>query len=358
MRIGIFPRYTDLGASSRLRIYQYIPYLREHGAEVVIMPLFGESYLHKLYTKNKRAITNAVISYSKRLLQLTRLKTFDLLWIEKELFPMLPGLVEYLLRAGGIPYVVDYDDAIFHNYDMCPNSVVRRLFGKKIDKVISKSVLVIAGNDYIAKRAQDAGAEWVEVLPTVVDLKRYPVASHKTSSNFTIGWIGTPVTVKYLKLIQPALERICQQTQASLKLVGSGPVKLGSIPCKICSWSESTEVNNIKSFDVGIMPLPDEYWERGKCGYKLIQYMSCEKPVVASPVGINKRIIAHGINGFLAETQQEWYRSLMFFQSRPLERRRMGIKGRRFVEKKYCLDVTAPKLFLWLSLACKMREKN
>jgi glycosyltransferase involved in cell wall biosynthesis len=112
----------------------------------------------------------------------------------------------------------------------------------------------------------------------------------------------------------------------------------------IRDWDEATETAEIGNFDVGIMPLPDNPWERGKCGFKLIQYMACGKPVVASPVGVNREIVVEGVNGFLASTQKEWVDALLRLKENPALRRTMGERGRRMVEERYCLQVTAPRL--------------
>ena len=127
---------------------------------------------------------------------------------------------------------------------------------------------------------------------------------------FTIGWIGSPVTECYLQQIAPALSEVCRRNRARVVLVGAQNAQFQNVPVKMHPWSEEGEERDIQSFDVGIMPLPDELWERGKCGYKLIQYMACEKPVVASPVGINQGLVEHGVNGFLASNLQEWVKAL------------------------------------------------
>ena len=149
-------------------------------------------------------------------------------------------------------------------------------------------------------------------------------------------------------MIKPALETVCTGRNARVVLVGAGLVDLSSVPVEIRPWSYSEEVTEIQQFDVGIMPLPDAPWERGKCGYKLIQYMACAKPVVASPVGANCDIVKQGVNGFLASTQAEWIDALNTLRSQPEVRVRMGSVGRCDVESKFCLRVTAPRLLALL----------
>jgi glycosyltransferase involved in cell wall biosynthesis len=161
---------------------------------------------------------------------------------------------------------------------------------------------------------------------------------------FTIGWIGAPVTAPYLTLVQSVLAKVCQHGDVRVVIVGAQHVQLSGVPVETRAWSEETEVKEIQSFDVGIMPLPDEPWERGKCGYKIIQYMACGKPAVASPVGVNQRIIADGVDGFLAATPAQWMQALRTLHHDHGLRARMGKAAQRKVEKEYSLQVTAPRL--------------
>jgi len=266
------------------------------------------------------------------------------LWIEKELLPWLPAWGEMLLACLNVPYVVDYDDAVFHRYDLHPNSLIRTLLRHKIDAVMRHAKLVIAGNDYLADRARQVGAAQVEYLPTVIDLNRYNVVPPTENVTFTIGWIGSPVTCHYLHLVQSALQELCIGGSSRLVLVGSGEISLKGVPLEIRSWSEETENKDIQDFDVGIMPLPNNPWERGKCGYKLIQYMASCTPVIASPVGVNQQIIDNGVNGFLASTQSEWIHALETLRVNKSLRESMGKAGRKKVEARYCLQVIAPRL--------------
>jgi glycosyltransferase involved in cell wall biosynthesis len=241
---------------------------------------------------------------------------------------------------------VDYDDATFHWYDAHRNGLMRRFLGQKIDRVMRDAALVIVGNDYLAARARQAGAKRVEFLPSVVDLKRYGsgVRQEEDSEGFTVGWIGSPVTVHYLKLVESALIQVCKNGSTRIIVVGAKRAPLDGLNLETRPWSEDTEVEDIQSFDVGIMPLADTPWEQGKCGYKLIQYMACWKPIVASPVGINQKIVENGINGFLAVTTDEWICALEKLRNNYQCRRDMGKRGRSKVEMEYSLQIMAPRL--------------
>jgi glycosyltransferase involved in cell wall biosynthesis len=263
--------------------------------------------------------------------------------IEKELLPYMPAVFERLLSRLKTPYIVDYDDAVFHNYDLSDNPIVRWLLGQKIDVVMREADAVVAGNEYLASRARKAGASRVEIIPTVIDLDRYPHVPPDDEGPFTIGWIGSPDTIEYVEPIIDALRAICRRIDARVTLVGSGPVDFNRIPVDVIEWSEETEMDSISKFDVGVMPLRDGPWERGKCGLKLIQYMACGKPVVASPVGANNKIVIEDVNGYFASTQDEWVAQLKRIADDPDLAQRLGTNGRERVEREYCLSAAVPE---------------
>jgi len=353
MKILLLSRYNKLGASSRLRFFQYLPYLRENGYEIDISSLLDDSYVEKLYNSQKIDITSVCISYIKRAKQLLSHRKYDLLWIEKELFPWVPAIAELILSNSNTPYVVDFDDAIFHRYDQHPNIIVRSLFKNKIDSVMRHASLVVAGNEYLLSRAKSAGAKNIEYLPTVIDISRYKNLNKTKNKKFTIGWIGTQGTSKYLDLVMAPLIELKNINAVEFVAIGPNSLKNYSVPWEIINWTEDTEVANISSFDVGIMPLDDGLWEKGKCAYKIIQYMACGLPVVASNVGANKNIVEHGENGFLASTKDEWLVALNTLINMPEAAIKMGTTGRIKVEKELCLQVTAPKLMKFLEQAVK-----
>jgi glycosyltransferase involved in cell wall biosynthesis len=351
MRILLLSRYGYLGASSRIRFYQYIPYLESQGVEIQVAPLLNNDYVSNLYTGKRTSVLSILCAYASRITWILHSHPFDLLWIEKELLPWLPALAENLLSRLNIPYIVDYDDAVFHRYDLHTNPLIRTVLGKKIAAVMRQATVVVAGNEYLATYAHQAGARQIEYLPSVVDIEHYTV-EEKESIDFRIGWIGSPVTAPFVGLIRNALEDASKKIDARLVLVGAGRQDpLPGIEKEVLPWSEESEVSTIQSFDVGIMPLPDAPFERGKCGYKLIQYMACGLPVVASPVGANIRIVDQGKTGFLASSNQEWTEALITLFNNSDLRARLGNAGRQKVEREYSLQVAAPRLLEILNSA-------
>ena len=355
MRILLLSRYSHLAASTRLRLLQYLPYIADNGIEVKHEPLLDDEYLKNLYAGKPVSYSSIINSYVRRIKILLKERTYDLIWVQYEIFPWLPAWIESLATLAGVPYIVDYDDAIFHRYDMHKQYLVRQILGDKINKFMKGASIVVAGNEYIASRALNIGCRKVEIIPTVVDLSRYPNVSPQSQPIFTIGWIGSPVTSNYINLIIHALRVLCNENKARVVLVGSGQISLDKVTTEIRPWSEESEVNDIHSFDVGIMPLANTPWERGKCGFKLIQYMACSKPVVASAVGMNCEIVDHGINGFLAHDIKDWLVALDTLHAQPDLCHRMGQAGRKKVEARYSLQVTAPRLLELIQEAAKSR---
>ncbi|MCI0621960.1 MAG: glycosyltransferase family 4 protein [Acidobacteria bacterium] len=353
MNCLLLSRYGRLGASSRMRFYQYLPFLRSQDIHVETAALLDDSYIRNLNSGNSTDWCAILGSYLKRLRYLARSNQFDLVWVEAEVFPWLPGWGELWLSWKRIPYVVDYDDAAFHRYDLHPVTAVRWLLGQKIDQVMKHAALVVAGNSYLANRARQAGSGRIEILPTVVDLKRYAPQHSRRDNDFVIGWIGSQSTTRYLLPLLEVLRQATSWEGTSLRLVGSGKLNLPGVAADVMDWSESSEVQAIQSFTAGIMPLQDDPWARGKCGYKLIQYMACGLPVVASPVGVNGEIVEHWVNGFLADTEAEWLAALSELRSQPQLCEEFGRAGRKKVENTYSLEVTAPWLAELLKSAVK-----
>ena len=345
MKILLMAKYSRVGASSRLRFFQYVPYLKTQGFEVTVQTLLDDDYLNRLYTAGKRSILKTGMQYLQRLVALLGVFRYDLIWIEKELFPYMPAVAERLLHLMGKPYIVDYDDAIFHNYDRSPHPLIRKLLGRKIDAVMLQARQVVAGNDYLAERARAAGVHQPALIPTVIDHTRYGVKTSSTTDGPVIGWIGSPSTQHYVVDIRDALAEAC--CGARLMLVGANPdvvAELPDIEVVVVPWNEDNEVALIHQMDIGIMPLADGPWEKGKCGYKLIQYMACGVPVVASPVGVNVDIITRNKCGLLADTNFDWSNTLFRLLGSAELRNKFGQAGRQAVERYYCLAVQAPLL--------------
>ncbi len=345
LRVLLLSRYGRKGASSRMRHEQFLPRLAAGGVAVTTAPFFSDAYLDALYAGRRWPLPKVAGCYARRAAALLSACRHDLLWIEKETLPWLPFAAERALLALAPRYVVDFDDAWFHHYDQHRHPLIRRLLGAKLDRLMRGAALVTVGNGYLAERAERAGARKVEILPTVVDLSRYStMPSPERPGPLRVGWIGSPTTARYLDQLAEPLARLIAEGVIRLVLIGGGEQALPGLDAERVSWSEDGEVAVLNSLDAGIMPLRDSMWERGKCGYKLIQYMACAKPTIASPIGVNTDIVEDGVTGLLADHSADWEVAMRRLAAAPDLRRRMGEAGRAKVERSYSLHGVAPRL--------------
>ena len=340
----VLSRYGLLGASSRVRFGQYFDALARENIACHLSPLLPDAYLPLRYRDDPRRYSHALAGYVGRVGALLKARAYDVAWVEGELFPGLPAIFEGGLAMTGTPYVVDYDDALFHKYDHWSRGPLASLYREKFRLLLSRSDSVTAGNTYLEALCLQNNAPAVTCIPSVVDIEHYVPEDSFGSGNrpLMIGWIGSPHTTKHLWLVEPALKRLARERPLVLMTVGADPLEGYGVPVRQHPWSLESEVRLINEMDIGIMPLADEPWERGKCGYKLIQYMALAKPVVASPVGVNKEIVSHGINGFLASDVQGWHEALRELAASRAMRIAMGVVGRARVVEKYSVQAQAP----------------
>ena len=356
MKILFLTRYGAVGASSRYRTYQYLRRFADAGISCTVSPLFPDQYLSRRYDLGRPPLATSIVAYLRRLVVLRSLRRFDLVVVEKELFPYLPSGLERIALRRARAYTLDFDDALFHIYDEHRSPWVRRFLAHKYSHLMAGAALVTAGNPYIAEYAKKF-ARRVEFLPTVVDMDRYPLRT-EPGEPFTVGWIGTPHTAKYLHLIADPLRAFFRAHPGRLLLVGAGSrLSLEGVPVESLPWSEGTEAELLARMHVGIMPLPDKPLERGKSGLKLIQYMASSRPVIASPVGVNVYIVTPNV-GFLASSVAEWRDHLTTLAEAPALRREMGSQARQRVARDYSLAAWGPRYARMLADACATRDAN
>lgn len=341
------PRTDESGAGPRYRVYQFFDSFNKLGFTITVKPLFDSKYLNKLYFEKKRSFFYMLKAYFKRALFLTFNKSkFDVVLMDGELFPFMPYFIEKIFLPPR--FVIDQDDAIFHTYDNHRLSLVKLLLGQKIKKVWKKCHHVMVGNDYIKEKTLAMGIKQVTALPTVVkaDLYKYhgmPRTNYK--NEIIIGWVGSPTTIWHMDHIKQALINVSKKANVILYIIGAEynipEVKTFCVDWK-GGWSERDEINLTNEIDIGIMPLMDGPFQKGKGGGKLIKYMACEKPVIASAVGMNTEIVDHEKNGYLASTVDEWEKYLLMLIADPEKRKRYGVEGRRKMLARYSFEAVNP----------------
>ena len=359
LRVLVLTKYGDLGPSSRVRFMQYFSGLRQQDLECDCKPLLDNQYIQSSYAGRSVSLLYLLRHYFRRLKIVCTGKKYDVIWLEAELFPFIPAWIEKLLyRFCRIPVVVNYDDAIFHRYDLGSNWLKKALLKNKIAAVMRYARTVVVGNAYLERYAHKSGAKHVLRVPTVVDTDLYqPVYScgKELSQKVRVGWIGTPSTGRFLRAIDSVFKKLALQADIQVCIMGVKEFKLAGVDLEFVSWSAQDEIPFLQSLDIGVMPLDNTPWERGKCGYKLIQYMACGKPVVGTPLEINAEIIENGVNGFWADTEEEWLDALLKLCKDPGLRQKMGQLGHQRVEERYSVEATLPLIFNALSQAAQLK---
>jgi len=341
VKVLFLTRYTARGASSRYRTHQYLPHLEARGIECDASALLGDAYLDARFRRRRRPLGALLRAFLRRVGVLLRSLSYDLVVVEKELFPYAPAFLERLLLRLPRRYSLDFDDALFHVYDEHTSAWVRRALGGKFASLLRRARHATVGNPYLAGYCERHGSRVIQV-PTVLDLARYRVLPEPEGA-FTVGWIGTPLSAHNLARAAEGLRAFFARHDGRLLLIGAGAgVELPGVPVEVVPWSEDGEAELLSSIHVGIMPLWDEPFERGKSGLKLLQYLACGRPVVASPVGVNVDVVTPDV-GYLAEDPDEWLRHLETLRKDEALRGTLGRRGREKVEDGYSLAVWAER---------------
>jgi glycosyltransferase involved in cell wall biosynthesis len=339
------------GAGCRYRIAQYIPHLAAQGIDLEIAPFFDREFFELVYQPGRTA--RKTILFLRQ--AMGRLRTvlqhgrYDLVVIYREATPVGPPIVEAMLAAAKVPLVYDFDDAVFLSNTSDANRWIAALKNpQKTGAIIRQCDQVIAGNEFLAAYARRFNPS-VHVIPTSIDVDLFVPRSDSrpapSNAPTTVGWIGTPTTASFLRPLAPVLRALAAEQAFEFQVAGSTTaLTFDGVPTRNMQWSLDGEVELFNQCDIGVYPLPDDDWARGKCGFKAIQFMSCGVPVVASAVGVNREIVQDGVNGFLASTPDEWRPKLSALIGDANLRRRMGAAGRRTIEARYSLQVHGPRV--------------
>lgn len=337
--ILLLPVSGPRGASSRYRVYQFLPALDAAGVTY---------RLHLPPTGAGRGLARAFASWRERRLIRDLARGARVSLVQKRLFP--ESLTASLAAAGRL--VFDFDDAIFTSPTGDRSAHASRRVERRLHAILAAADVVLAGNRYLADYATQF-ARRIVVLPTVVDTDRYPARRHAGSGQPIIGWIGHSVNHPYLAAMQPVLLRLAATRPFRLLVVSDKDLALPGIEVENRRWSEDTEVTDILDMDVGIMPMPDDPWSRGKCGLKALQYMAAGVPVVCAAVGANVDIVRDGIDGFTATTPEQWRQALGELCDNVERRVAMGTAARARVRESFSLASATPVLLDTLNSLCR-----
>jgi len=362
MRIlAIVPGVYDTAPSQRFRIEQWEPLLRERGVEITYAP-FENDELHRiLYRQGKTAqkIKLVANAFARRLAQVSSVSRYDACYVLREAALLGPPVIERLLKRQRVPIIFDFDDAIYISYRSPSNGYLSYLkFAGKTKKICRIASHVIVGNQYLAEYASQLN-EQVTVVPTTIDTEKYFVDRERPIPSVpVIGWTGSFSTVQHLDTLRGALQELAHRERFRLRVIGTPEYDLEGVEVEAMPWRAQTEIEDLRPIDIGVMPLPDDAWSKGKCGLKALQFMALGIPTICSPVGVNTEIIHDGENGFIAGTEDEWLKKLGALLRSAELRKQLGQAGRKTVETRYSATIQAPRVYDVLKSVARAAEKE
>ena len=311
MQIGFFPRYSRLGASSRYRFYTFFDKFVKDGItdDVLIRDGFSDDYLKRLYRHGKVGRFRQMKEFLHMYFRALSLP--EKLIVEYELVPKLSYEREKRL-IGDREYILNFDDNVWEKYRNDPTLC------DKYDSLCANAAGIIVANDFLYEKVRRANDN-VILIPTVLDLEKYSVKQFKKFDVFTVIWIGTPVTYKYLEQHLEALRLMTADNNCELLVIADENLgvtrPLSGVNARYVSWSEASENELLARSHVGIMPLTDDEFSRGKSAFKLLQYQASGLPLLASPVGENNKVVQTGKNGFLCNNAADWSNAVQLLRN-------------------------------------------
>ena len=358
--LALMPGLYDTSPGQRYRLEQWDPLLRERGVEITYAPFESDELHSTVYKPGHLGEKVRMVSQALRG-RMSLLKTvtdYDVVYIFREAALLGPPIFERLIYQSGVPIVFDFDDAIFVSYKSPSNGYLSYLkFAGKTKTNCRIASHVMVGNPYLAAYARRVNDN-VTIIPTTIDTSKYKPLKKDGSKGLVIGWTGSYSTVQHLDTLREALARLARQVDFRLRVIGTPSYEIPGVDIEAMNWRSETELEDLSEIDIGIMPLPDDNWSKGKCGLKALQFMALGIPTVCSPVGVNTDIIQDNVNGLIASSDDEWVEKLTMLLHSAELRDRLGKEGRRTVEEKYSAVSQAPRVYEVLKSVVKASKEE
>ncbi|MCZ2355269.1 MAG: glycosyltransferase family 4 protein [Bacteroidia bacterium] len=342
--------------SQRFRFEQYFDYLAQNGFEIEFSPLITEADDKILYQKGNyfKKFILLIKAIIRRLKDIRKAANADVIFIQREAFLTGTTYFERKFKQTGKKIIFDFDDSIWLSNVSEANKKLNWLKNaQKTSSIIALSDMIFAGNAYLATYAKQYNKN-VFIVPTTIDTTDYQrIPKKNNSSKICIGWSGSITTIQHFELAIPFLTELKKiyGDEITIKVIGDGNYINKELNITGIAWIKEREVEEISSFDIGIVPQLDDEWTRGKCGLKGLQYMSLEVPTIMSPVWMNAGIIQHGENGFFAATTEEWVNIISKLIESPELRATIGKAARKTAEDRYSVNANKD-LYLKLINEC------
>jgi glycosyltransferase involved in cell wall biosynthesis len=345
--LALVPSIYDTSPGQRYRIEQWQSRLNELGVDITFAAFEDKDLNVIVYARNRWLAKTYHIgkAFFRRVSQMKSVPKHDLVYVFREASLLGPPVFEYWIHHVGVPLIFDFDDALFVPYRSPSNGWLSLLkMPSKTQTICKIASHVIAGNQYLADYARRVNPN-VTVVPTTIDTDKYFLKPRQIPDIPVIGWTGSHSTLQHLDMLRPTLKQLATRERFRLRVIGTSTYEMEGVDVETVPWRSSSEVDDLRAVDIGVMPLPDHPWNRGKCGCKALQYMALGIPTVCSPVGVNTDIIHDGANGFLARTQEEWIKKLTFLLRSTELRARLGRAGRDTVEQRFSAAVQVPRIY-------------
>lgn len=330
------PYPADTAGSQRFRFEQYLPFLEEEGWEISRQSFIDEVTWEILYLPGYQwsKFWGVLKGFARRKWMLLKAVRYDYIFIHREAAPIGPPVFEWMLsQVLGKKLIYDFDDAIWRENTSGANNLASRLkWARKIEAICKWSHKVSAGNAFLAAYARNFNPNSI-INPTTIDTN-YHIPSDK-QGKLVIGWTGTHSTLKYLKLIQPVIQELQQTYVFDFLVIADQRPELDIPNLSFLPWTKESEVEDLNKIDIGVMPLEMDEWAKGKCGFKALQFMALEKPVLVTPVGVNAEIVEQGVSGYHCLDAEKWKERLTQLIGDKALRKQLGAQGRKKVEAEF-----------------------
>ena len=342
--LALVPYALGTTPSQRFRIEQWAPLLeRDHGIRVHFSP-FADARLGALLAQPGRVVRKAAAmarATAARVPEALRSRRYDAVLVHRAVCLACPALLERVLAWSGSPFLFDFDDAIWLRHTSGANALFDRLkFPGKTATLCRLATRVVAGSEYLAGWARRHSPR-VDVVPTSIDVAAYEARGRSANGRVVVGWTGSATSMTHLERAAPLLRRLVAARPVEIRVLSTRPPDLPDVPVVFRPWTPDNEVDEIRTFDVGIKPMPDDEWARGKCPMKELQYLALGIPAVCSAVGGTREAVRHGDNGYLVSTEDEWMEALLRLVDDASLRARLGEAGRRTVRERYASERSA-----------------
>lgn len=345
--LAVVPSLYDTSPGQRFRLEEWEPFLRESGVDVTYRPFETPELKAILHTGGNvfAKIGGVTRNLLKRRAELVDAAEYDLVYLFREAAILGPPWFERKIARSKVPIVFDFDDAVFVSYKSPSNGYLSYLkFPSKTAEICRLSTHIMAGNEYLAEYARQHNAN-VTIIPTTIDTDKYKFIERAAEPDtITVGWSGSFSTIQHLDTIRGALQELAKTERFRLRVIGADSYDLPGVETEAIPWRTATELDDLAPIDIGVMPLPDEDWSRGKCGLKALQYMALGIPTICSPVGVNTTIIRDGENGFIASSEADWVEKIKLLIHSHELRKKIGLAGRITVENEYSAKVAVPRV--------------